>query len=66
MNIDDFDSYEAFLTRVNPIIESQAWAIAQACMYLYHTSIDPQDLYVIRNRSGANYSRITCIIRTVT
>lgn len=44
MNIDDFDSYEAFLTRVNPIIESQAWAIAQACMYLYHTSIDPQDL----------------------
>lgn len=43
-NIDGFDSYEAFLVRVNPIIESQAWAIAQACMYLSHVAIDPQDL----------------------
>lgn len=38
------ESYEALLVRVNPIIEAQAWAIAQACMYLYHIAIDPADL----------------------
>src|SRR5215472_12252718 len=27
---------------------------------------DESDVYIIRNRSGAHYSRITCIIRTVT
>jgi hypothetical protein len=44
MSIDEFGSYEAFLARVDPILESQAWAIAQACMFLYHIAIDPADL----------------------
>jgi hypothetical protein len=38
------NAYEALLGRLNPILESQAWAIAEACMYLYHIFIDWQDL----------------------
>src|SRR5437667_6102637 len=40
MNID----YESLLRRLDPILESQAWAIAEACMYLYRIWIDWQDL----------------------
>ena len=34
----------------------------KACLHEHHE----RHMYVIRNRSGANYSRITCIIRTKT
>jgi len=44
MSRETFDSFDALLYRIDPILRSQAWAMAQTCMYLYGVCLDDQDI----------------------